>query len=69
MMLALQVREKRQKEESESQLIQSQKHASIGKLAAGVAHEINNPLTAVLTFTHLTLRRDDLDRRSDPTWK
>ncbi len=67
MMLALQVREKRQKEEKESQLIQSEKHASIGKLAAGVAHEINNPLTAVLTFTHLILRREDLPEevRSD----
>ncbi|WP_240744802.1 cache domain-containing protein [Desulforhopalus sp. IMCC35007] len=57
---ALQEREKRQKEESESVLIQSEKHASVGKLAAGVAHEINNPLTAVLTFTHLILRRQDL---------
>jgi two-component system NtrC family sensor kinase len=57
---ALQERDKRQKEESESVLIQSEKHASVGKLAAGVAHEINNPLTAVLTFTHLILRRQDL---------
>lgn len=58
---ALQEREKRQKAESEIRLIQSEKQASVGKLAAGVAHEINNPLTAVLTFTHLILRRDDLD--------
>ncbi|MBF0377469.1 MAG: cache domain-containing protein [Desulfamplus sp.] len=58
---ALQEREKRQKAESEIRLIQSEKQASIGKLAAGVAHEINNPLTAVLTFTHMILRRKDLD--------
>ncbi len=57
---ALKEREKRQKAESEICLIQSEKQASVGKLAAGVAHEINNPLTAVLTFTHLMLRRDDL---------
>lgn len=60
MINALIEREKRQKEESEICLIQSEKQASVGKLAAGVAHEINNPLTAVLTFSHLILRRDDL---------
>jgi two-component system, NtrC family, sensor kinase len=57
---ALKEREDRQKAESEIHLIQSEKQASVGKLAAGVAHEINNPLTAVLTFTHLILRRKDL---------
>jgi two-component system NtrC family sensor kinase len=35
---------------SQRQLVMSGKLASVGKLAAGVAHEINNPLTAVLTF-------------------
>ena len=45
----------------ESQVVQSEKQASIGRLAAGVAHEINNPLTGVLTYTHMLLRRKDLD--------
>ena len=57
---ALRLREKAQKEESEFRLVQSEKQATVGRLAAGVAHEINNPLTAVLTFTHLLLRRSDL---------
>lgn len=57
---ALREREIRQKAESEIRLIQSEKQASVGKLAAGVAHEINNPLTAVLTFTHMILRRPEL---------
>jgi two-component system NtrC family sensor kinase len=57
---ALRLREQAQKEESEFQLVQSEKQATVGRLAAGVAHEINNPLTAVLTYTHLLLRRTDL---------
>ena len=57
---ALKEKEQRHKEEHATRLLQSEKQASVGKLAAGVAHEINNPLTAVLTFTHLILRRDDL---------
>jgi two-component system NtrC family sensor kinase len=36
-------------------LIQTEKLAAIGKLAAGVAHEINNPLTGVLTNSSLLL--------------
>jgi two-component system NtrC family sensor kinase len=39
------------------QLFQSDKLASLGRLAAGVAHEINNPLTAVLTYGSYLLKR------------
>ena len=67
MLTSLQERDKRQRVESEIKLLQSEKQASIGKLAGGVAHEINNPLTGVFTFTHMLLRRKDLpeDLRSD----
>ena len=38
---------------AEAQTVQAEKLASVGLLAAGIAHEINNPLTGVLTFAHL----------------
>ncbi|HET6487972.1 MAG TPA: cache domain-containing protein [Spirochaetia bacterium] len=61
MLLALQERDQRLLADRERQLVQSEKQASIGRLAAGIAHEINNPLTGVLTFTHMLLARTDLD--------
>ena len=36
-------------------LIQSEKLASMGRMASGIAHEINNPLTGVLTYSSLLL--------------
>ncbi len=48
--------------EMQDQLSRSRKLATIGQLAAGVAHEINNPLAAITTCAEATLR----DLRASP---
>ncbi len=42
------------------QLYQSDKLASLGRLTSGIAHEINNPLTGVLSYSSILLKRSDL---------
>ncbi|MFZ2448043.1 MAG: ATP-binding protein [Syntrophobacteraceae bacterium] len=44
-------------QEAQQQLIRSAKLASLGKLSAGIAHEINNPLTGILTFSQLLMEQ------------
>jgi two-component system NtrC family sensor kinase len=48
---------------TQEQLLQSEKMSAIGQLISGVAHELNNPLTAILGYAQL-LENEELDDRS-----
>lgn len=56
----------RELEKARDQLVQSEKLAAIGQLAAGVAHEINNPIGVMLGFSQVLLKRTT---EGDPMYK
>ncbi len=50
----------------EKRVVQAEKLASLGQLAASVVHEINNPMTAVATYADALLSRASTSLNADP---
>lgn len=58
------LRIRRELEDARMQLMQAEKIASLGRLAAGVAHEINNPLSGILIYADMLMK----DLPGNPQW-
>jgi two-component system NtrC family sensor kinase len=58
---ALRERDDQLKEFTRRKFMESERLALIGQLAANVAHELNNPLQGIVTYSHLLLERNNID--------
>jgi PAS domain S-box-containing protein len=57
------LRMQKELEKTQIQLLQAEKMSSLGKLAAGVAHQLNNPLGGIILYTQLILEEYQLDEK------
>jgi two-component system NtrC family sensor kinase len=64
MAAALKARDAKLHDSARRRMMESERLAIIGKLAADVAHELNNPLQGIVTFAHLLRERVASDERS-----
>jgi two-component system, NtrC family, sensor kinase len=58
------LRMKDELQKTQLQLLQAEKMSSLGKLAAGVAHQLNNPLGGITLFAKLMQEEYDLEKRA-----
>lgn len=57
MAMALKERDKKLKDFTKRKIVESERLALIGQLSANVAHELNNPLQGIVTYSHLLLEK------------
>jgi two-component system, NtrC family, sensor kinase len=61
---ALMERDEKLKEYAKKKIMESERLALIGQLSANVAHELNNPLQGIVTYSHLLLEDETCDKEA-----
>jgi len=59
------IRTNREKRQAQAEILRAGQLAALGELAAGVAHEINNPINGIISYAELLLRKCNDERQKD----